>query len=212
MNTKSLLTRIGVPVLSLGLLGGLGATLATSASASTMATTLSAVKSATVTANTHLNNHPDTTGVCDTVTTYPGVGVIGPDCVWAHDNATEKFTIVPNGTDTYLVTMDYVGSFHGFADPRMAGELGGNGQGAALDSNGSVKGTIVYDVTVQPGQLPDPANLPGQSPSDAHISDNIKALFDGHVAVENGNAKIFQNGPYTFTYHQIAGQDYTQNG
>ena len=34
MNTKSLLTRIGVPVLSLGLLGGLGATLATSASAS----------------------------------------------------------------------------------------------------------------------------------------------------------------------------------
>jgi hypothetical protein len=35
MNTKSLLTRIGVPVLSLGLLGGLGATLATSASAAT---------------------------------------------------------------------------------------------------------------------------------------------------------------------------------
>ena len=28
MNTKSLLTRIGVPVLALGLLGGLGATLA----------------------------------------------------------------------------------------------------------------------------------------------------------------------------------------
>ena len=36
MNTKSLLTRIGVPVLSLGLLGGLGATLATSASASVL--------------------------------------------------------------------------------------------------------------------------------------------------------------------------------
>ena len=35
MNTKSLLTRIGVPVLSLGLLGGIGATLATSASAAT---------------------------------------------------------------------------------------------------------------------------------------------------------------------------------
>ena len=53
MNTKSLLTRIGVPVLSLGLLGGVGATMATSASA--------AVKPVTVTANTHLNNHPDTT-------------------------------------------------------------------------------------------------------------------------------------------------------
>jgi hypothetical protein len=38
MNTKSLLTRMGVPVLSLGLLGGAGATMATSASASTMAT------------------------------------------------------------------------------------------------------------------------------------------------------------------------------
>ena len=36
MNTKSLLTRIGVPVLSLGLLGGLGATLAISASAATI--------------------------------------------------------------------------------------------------------------------------------------------------------------------------------
>ena len=36
MNTKSLLTRIAVPVLSLGLLGGIGATLATSAGASTL--------------------------------------------------------------------------------------------------------------------------------------------------------------------------------
>ncbi len=36
MNTKSLLTRIAVPVLGLGLLGGLGATLASSASAATV--------------------------------------------------------------------------------------------------------------------------------------------------------------------------------
>ena len=36
MNTKSLLTRIAVPVLSLGLLGCLGAALATSAGASTL--------------------------------------------------------------------------------------------------------------------------------------------------------------------------------
>ena len=79
MNTKSLLTRIGVPVLSLGLLGGLGATLATSASA--------AVKPVTVTANTHLNNHPDTTDVSG--------GAILPGNVWAYDNATEKFTMYP---------------------------------------------------------------------------------------------------------------------
>jgi len=53
MNTKSLLTRIGVPVLSLGLLGGLGATLATSASAATLP--------GAVTAQVHEQGVPDTT-------------------------------------------------------------------------------------------------------------------------------------------------------
>ena len=107
MNTKSLLTRIAVPVLGLGLLGGLGATLATSASAATLPT---------VTAVTHLNNHPDTTDVC-------GVGVIQGDCVWAHDNATEKFTMVQHTDGSWSVTMDYVGSFHGFADPKTGTAL-----------------------------------------------------------------------------------------
>ena len=36
MNTKSLLTRVAVPVLGFGLFAGLGATLATSASAATV--------------------------------------------------------------------------------------------------------------------------------------------------------------------------------
>jgi len=101
MNTKSLLTRIGVPVLSIGLLGGLGATLATSASA--------AVKPVTVTANTHLNNHPDTTDISG--------GAILPGNVWAYDNATEKFTIVQTGDHAYTVTMDYVGSFQRLRRP-----------------------------------------------------------------------------------------------
>jgi hypothetical protein len=205
MNTKSLLTRIGVPVLSLGLLGGLGATLATSASASTMTTTMASVKPVAVTANTHLNDHPDTTSVCNTVVTYPGVGVIGSDCVWAHDNVTEKFTAVQNN-GSWLVTMGYVGSFHGFADPRMAGELGGNGQGAALDSNGSVKGTIQYTVTGT-NNAPDPSRLPGQSPSDATISSNIRTLFGDQSATVT-----YVPGSYVFTYHQIEGQDYTQVG
>src|ERR1039458_7530903 len=119
MNTKSLLTRIAVPVLSLGLLGGLGAALATSAGASTMATTLSAVSpSGTVTANTHLNDHPDTTSVSGTAT-VPSPG--GP--VWAYDNITEKFTVTPEtAPGMYSVTVDVVGSFHGFADPRIATE------------------------------------------------------------------------------------------
>jgi hypothetical protein len=159
---------------------------------------------ASVTAVTHLNNHPDTTSVCNTVDTYPGVGVIGPDCVWAYDNATEKFTVTPGATPgTYRVTMGYVGSFHGFADPRMAGELGGNSQGAALASDGGVKGTISYDVTAS--NSPDPALLPSQSPSDAHIGDNINKLFGGTVT------SMTQAGPYTFTYTKVAGQVYTQS-
>ena len=177
MNTKSLLTRIGVPVLSLGLLGGIGATLATSASA--------AVKPVTVTANTHLNNHPDTTDVSG--------GAIKPGNVWAYDNATEKFTMTQTDTNTWTVAIDYVGSFHGFADPSE------NGQGAALDSNGSVKGTITFYVTS--ANTPDPSLLPGQSASDAHLTDNINTLFGGNLpagAITGGDTYTFsyQNGNY----------------
>ena len=169
MNTKSLLTRIGVPVLSLGLLGGLGATLATSASA--------AVKPVTVTANTHLNNHPDTTDKC-------GVGIIDPNtCVWAYDNATEKFTAIQQTDGSWVVNVDYLGSFHGFADPQT---------GAALDSTGSVKGTISF--TVAAGYTPDAANLAGQSASDATLTGNIEALFSAPASAIGGG------DTYTFTY------------
>jgi hypothetical protein len=147
------------------------------------------VKPVTVTANTHLNNHPDTTDHC--------VGLIKDDCVWGYDNATEKFTLVqdlnadPSG-HTWQVTMDYVGSFHGFADPS------GANAGAALDSTGSVKGIIYFTVTSD--AKPNPANLPGQSASDAHLTDNIKALFgnDQSTVVSGGDQYTFsyQNGSY----------------
>ena len=82
MNTKSLLTRIGVPVLSLGLLGGLGATLATSASASILpAATMASVQHAvTVRGLTFQRHVEDTTDHATSVTdpTY------GP--VWAYDD------------------------------------------------------------------------------------------------------------------------------
>src|SRR5207244_10872465 len=74
MNTKSLLTRIGVPVLSLGLLGGVGATLATSASAATQSAVLTASvqqQPGTVYATTHEN------GVDDTFSPPPGVDWTG---------------------------------------------------------------------------------------------------------------------------------------
>jgi hypothetical protein len=135
----------------------------------------------TVTANTHLNNHPDTTGVAVQGRT---------DNVWAYDNATEKFTAIQQGDGSWVVNVDYVGSFHGFADPT---------QGTALDSNGSVKGAISF--TVAAGYTPNPANLPGQSASDAHLTDNIKALFGGNLpdsAIGGGSAYVFsyQNGNY----------------
>jgi hypothetical protein len=152
------------------------------ASAATTAQLTASVQPVTITANTHLNNHPDTTNVC-------GVGLIQSDCVWAHDNATEKYTLVRQSDGSWLVTMDYVGSFHGFADPNT---------GAALDSNGSVKGTISYTVTSN--RTPDPSLLPGQSASDAHISDNIRALFgnDPSTVISGGDQYTFsyQNGSY----------------
>jgi hypothetical protein len=145
---------------------------------------------------THLNNHPDTTGIC-------GVDAIGQDCVWAYDNATEKFTVVNTGPQSWTVTMDYVGSFHGFADPRVPTDNPpGDGLGAALASDGSVKGTIT-DYVTSPNR-PDLSALPGQSAPGTHISDNIRLIFGGDPKVVGG--------PYSFTYHKVAGADYTQIG
>src|SRR5437762_2840720 len=116
MNTKSLLTRIGVPVLSIGLLGGLGATLATSASASTLpaAATLSASvqpSTATVVASTHVPGVPDTTvgstatgsyeDASGKVTSDPNASVYGP--VWAIDDITNTYRVTPLGNSQYAV-------------------------------------------------------------------------------------------------------------
>ncbi len=119
----------------------------------------------TVTANTHLNNHPDTTSVSGPATIDSGNGP-----VWAYDNATEKFTAIQQNDGSWVVNVDYVGSFHGFADPTL---------GTALTSDGSVKGTISF--TVAPGFTPNAANLPGQSASDADLTGNINTLFGGNL-------------------------------
>jgi hypothetical protein len=153
----------------------------------------------TVTANTHLNNHPDTANVSGPATIDSGNGP-----VWAYDNATEKFTAIQRGDGSWVVNVDYVGSFHGFADPTL---------GTALDSNGSVKGAISF--TVAAGYTPNPANLPGQSASDAHLTDNIKALFGGNLpdsAIGGGSAYVFsyQNGNYV--QNQPLGGQYTATG
>ncbi len=176
-----------------------------------------AMASSAPTATTHLSNHPDTTSIPEPLGPgqyLPGATVSSPGGpVWAYDNITEKFTITPERTpDTYLVSIDIVGSFHGFANPRTADEmtaarLSGPAPAAALDSNGSVKGSIAYDVTAQPGQLPDPAALPAQGASDAHLGDEISTLFDGHTVSINQAAS-----GYHFTYNKVEGLVYAQNG
>jgi hypothetical protein len=180
MNTKSLLTRLAVPVLSLGLLGGIGATLATSASAATVKPVI---------ASTHLNGHPDTTSL--PAQDLPGATVDSPNGpVWAYDNMTEKYTITSQGGNQYSVAIDFVGSFHGFADPT---------NGRALSSDGSVKGTISYTVTSP--NAPDPSLLPGQSDPNATLSQNISTLFGGTVT-------FVGYGPYNFSYQN---GNYVQN-
>lgn len=188
MNTKSLLAKGAVAAGGLGLLATLGAT---AASASTVPGPAQYV--------THTNGHPDTTSL------LPGYPLPGQDAtvatpfgpVWAYDNVTVKLTVTPvsgfaDGAN-YQVSMDTVGSFHGFADPNT---------GAALTSDGSVKGTISYDVLAAPGQAPDKAGLPSQEPGgigSPSLRDMISQLFDGHETVVGGGDVYnysYQNGNY----------------
>ncbi len=185
MNTKSLLTRIGVPVLSLGLLGGLGATLATSASASTAATLASVQR--TVTATTYSPNHYDTTSVPTGVNT-PG----GP--LWAYDNMTEKFTAVPGAAGQWSVTINVHGTFDGFVSPTT---------GQPEVNKGIVNGTIQYDVT-SPNK-PSQAQLLRVQPSYTGLGAALSQFFGGNETVTGG-------GHYLFSYSDVDGVVYTQTG
>ena len=125
MNTKSLLTRIAVPVLGLGLLGGLGATLATSASASTLATTVSAVTPSplSVSAVTHENGVFDTTSFPSDYDTAPSALKVDPNFgpYWAYDNLSRHVTATQDpaaGLNMWKVTVESIGSYSAFADPQ----------------------------------------------------------------------------------------------
>jgi hypothetical protein len=143
----------------------------------------------TVTANTHANNHPDTTSV------YTGVNSDnGP--VWAYDNLELKFTSVALGGDEYQVTIDATGSFHGFANPIT---------GAPDVNDGSVKGTITY--LVDSTTAPQARNLPAQEPSTAGQSSTMVPQFYG-----SGFVGINGGGAYTYTYSRVDGSVYQQTG
>jgi hypothetical protein len=187
MNTKSLLTRIAVPVLSLGLLGGLGAALATSAGASTLpaATMASTIK--TVVAVTHSPDHYDTTSV--------PTGVNSPNGpLWAYDNLTERFTAVPEGAGQWSVTINVSGTFDGFANPVT---------GQPQVNKGSVRGVIQYDVSSP--NTPSKALLPKREPPYTGLGTAMSQLFGGNETVTGG-------GHYLFTYTKVAGKVYTQAG
>jgi hypothetical protein len=203
MNTKSLLTRIGVPVLSLAMLGGLGATLATSASASTMATTLSAsVKpaTATVVASTHVAGVPDTTtGNVDTgfyegangqMTTDPTLSVYGP--VWAIDDATDTYKVHPLGGNQYAVDRMVNGTFEAFAQPN-AGPVA-----PKLDPevNGQIHGTISYVVTSVGG--PVASNLLPEQALGTGSHAQLMQLFPDASSIAGGN-------DWVFAYHAAHG-------
>jgi hypothetical protein len=196
MNTKSLLTRIGVPVLSLGLLGGLGATLATSASASTMATTLSAsVKppAATVVASTHEFDVPDTTS--GTATTVSSSG--GP--VWAYDDVTKTFRVTPDGGNQYTVTETVNGTFSAFDEPNTGDPI----NSTPINVTGQMHGTNTYTVTSD--VAPDASKLAAQyddQKGNAAIStgDLIKHIFGDDPSVQVGGGNN-----WVFAYHAAGG-------
>jgi hypothetical protein len=196
MNTKSLLTRIGVPVLSLGLLGGIGATLATSASAATLpaAAALSAnVKLPTTTAVTHVNNVPDTTS--GTVTSDPGTGN-GP--VWAYDNLAKQFKVTETASGFYTVVVTVHGTFRAFSQPNT-----GLSYDSPINVTGSIDGTNTY--YVQSSTAPDPSNLPAQESDGTGTGTMIGQLFHSAQVDQGGNS----GNLWVFTY-KAGGDTMTQ--
>jgi hypothetical protein len=186
MNTKSLLTRIAVPVLSLGLLGGIGATLATSASAATLP--------GTVTAQVHEQGVPDTTfgGNAGPATIKSDNGP-----VWGYDNMERKLVAVQDQADSALwhVTLTSQGSYQAFASP-ITGE--------AWVSGGPVKGWVTHDI--RSATPPSASNLQGNlGDSSMRSTDIMKAYFGPQAQVLDGASH------YNFNY-KLNGTDYNQAG
>lgn len=158
--------------------------------------------------NTHINQNPDTTSASGGATVAsPG----GP--VWALDNITISLIPQPDTSGdggNVRVTEIIEGSFHGFADPVT---------GTALTSDGSVKGTIWYDLNA-PSTTPDGSAVASTyaggigNASTPSLSQLATQLFPGSTLVNsplNGNVYSFsyQNGNYT----QVSdGVTYTPNG
>lgn len=143
-----------------------------------------------VSATTHAHDHADTTSVEGPCTT-PSIN--GP--VWAYDNLSFKVTATPEAApNTWSVVINANGSFQAFADPNT---------GACVSTNGSVDGSLQYDVT-SPNQ-PDPKNVPSQEDPSTSQGQIVSQLFDGAYAIVGG-------GHYDYVYNRIDGVKYEQVG
>jgi hypothetical protein len=196
MNTKSLLTRIAVPVLSLGLLGGLGAALATSADAATLpaATTAAFHQASGV---THLTDRDD-----------GGNGSLNGGN-WALDDMnrylTIKLTGVSGGVYTYTATIRDAGQFHavlGDDTPNQSGSYAG--ELITNKASGPINGYVNFSFTANSlptldshGNLAVPAAINGDADS---TSAWYEIAFPAGTTF--GGAGI-NNSTWTWSYHAL---------
>ena len=194
MNTKSLLTRIAVPVLSLGLLGGIGATLATSASASTLpAVTMASATHATTVRGITFQGHVEDTTDHATSVLDPSYGY-----VWSYDDMSRSLSAVKDAADPTLwhVTLSSTGVYHAFADPRQ--------DNVAYHGSGLMAGWVTYDV--RSATAPSQAHLPLTVPSTMHSTDIIAKWFGNPAGVPVTTLH------YDFNYYGLPGGVYNQQG
>ena len=183
------------------LLGSLVATAAAAVIGGGLAAAIPASASVTtITVKTYSPLHADTTSVSGSATqALPN----GPG--WSYDNLHETITAKPeSGPGNWNVTIR-VGSgsnYHGFADPRMTSE-GSSDPGGILASQGSVTGSIRYDI--QSANTPDPPAVPATEPDGTSLGTVLNQFFGGDSTVVGG-------GHYLFNYSTIGGTPYSQGG
>ena len=183
------------------LLGSLVATAAAAVIGGGLAAAIPASASVTpITATTYSPLHADTTSVSGSATqALPN----GP--VWSYDNLHETITAKPeSGPGNWNVTVR-VGNgstYHGFADPRMTSE-GSSDPGGILASQGTVTGTIQYDI--QSSNTPNPSAVPQTEADGTGLGTALNQFFGGNYTIAGG-------GHYLFNYSNVGGATYTQNG
>jgi len=183
------------------LLGSLVATAAAAVLGGGLVAAIPASASVTpVTATTYSPLHADTTSVSGSATqALPN----GP--VWSYDNLHITVSAKPeaapgNWNVTLRVTKG--SNYHGFADPRTAAE-GSSDPGGILASQGSVTGSIRYDI--QSSTAPDPSAVPATEPDGTSLGTVLHQFFDGNNTTVGG-------GTYMFNYSNIGGTPYSQAG